>query len=59
MDFILCANPWGYRFGRREDADGYSIICHDEEYRALVCAIIDGLPGYGVAPMTRRIDNYD
>lgn len=100
MDFILCANPWGYRFakrgngdridlnrdfralasqearivdaylkGRKYDlmidhhenayADGYSIICHDEENRPLVRAIIDGLPGYAVAAKTQKIENYE
>jgi murein peptide amidase A len=100
MDFILCANPWGYRFdkrgnrdgidlnrdfralasqeakivdaylkGRKYDlvidhhenkyANGYSIICHDEEERPLVRAIIDGLPGYGVATKTQKVENYE
>jgi hypothetical protein len=100
MDFILCANPWGYRFDKRGNregidlnrdfralasqearivaaylkdrkydlvidhhenkyANGYSIICHDEENRPLVRAIIDGLPGYGVATKTQNIENYE
>jgi hypothetical protein len=100
MDFILCANPWGYRFDKRGNRDGidlnrdfralasqeakivdaylkgkkydlvidhhenkyangYSIICHDEENRPLVRAIIDGLPGYKVATKTQKVENYE
>jgi hypothetical protein len=100
MDFILCANPWGYSCDRRDDrdgidlnrdfrgfrsreariidaylngrtydlvidhhenkyADGFSIICHDEANRPLARAVIDGLPGYGAATKTQRIENYD
>lgn len=100
MDFILCANPWGYRFDRRgnrdgidlnrdfralrsreatlidaylkdrkydlvidhhenKHADGYSIISHDEEDRPLIRAIIDALPGYGLATEMQKVENYD
>jgi hypothetical protein len=100
MDFILCANPWGYRFDKRQNgeeidlnrdfqalesqearildaylkgreydlvidhhenryADGYSIICHDEEDRPLLRAIIDSLPEFGVARKMQEVENYD
>jgi len=41
MDFILCANPWGYRFDRREDREGIDLNRDFSALKSLEARIID------------------